>query len=118
LPLARESLEVQKRVYGEDSVNVAMATSHLGFILWRTGHAAEAEPTLQDARARLQVLGPPSGQMASALDGLDHLAEARGDREAALAYARERLAIFDAGGEKAQPYLADARDRVEALSEE
>ena len=111
---AKESLAVQRRVYGDDSLNYTLAVHHLGVVLYEAGPRGLATRMLQRCAPLLRKHGPTSAELLKTLELLGTIAEAKGDRKTALACARERLGIL----EKAygsDPRVQAARARVAAL---
>jgi serine/threonine protein kinase len=117
LPLARESLSVQGKLFGEQSLNYAFAAQHLGVVLVRTGDFAAAEKLLREARELLKTFGPDSGEMATTLRCLDEALAGQGRTAEAMEVAKEHVAFGEKNYGKEDPRLAAARKRIEELEQ-
>lgn len=94
LPLLRRVLEEQKRLHGDASRQVAMATLRLGDGLSGAGRAKEAEPVLADAVARLhRITGTESEETAAALHAQALVLVDNGRRKEAMPLIQEALRI-------------------------
>jgi tetratricopeptide (TPR) repeat protein len=117
LPLARESLAVQGKVLGKQSVNYMLAAHHLGIVLLRTGDPGAAEPLLRESRELLKTHGPTSPEMAATLEGLAEALAAEGRTDEAIEAAKEHVAFAEKRYAKEDRRLAAARKRLEELEQ-
>jgi tetratricopeptide (TPR) repeat protein len=118
LPLARESLAVQEKLFGKQSLNYAFSAQHLGVVLARTGDFAAAEKPLREARELLKTFGPDSGEMATTLRCLDEALAGQGRTAEAIEVARDHVAFAERNYRKEDdPRLAAARKRLAELEQ-
>ncbi len=115
VPLARESIGVQEKVFGRESGYHAVGSVLSGTVLLRSGDPAAAERPLREARDLYRTFGPSSNEMALALSGLSETLAALGRTAEAIDVAREYVAFAEKNYPKEDPRLAAARKRLEEL---
>jgi eukaryotic-like serine/threonine-protein kinase len=90
----REAVDVRRRTYGDDHLEVASGLAHLAGFLDRTGEIARAEATFREVEAmEARVLGRDHPRRAGTLTALGHLLNRRGRLEDADAVLEEATAI-------------------------
>jgi eukaryotic-like serine/threonine-protein kinase len=90
----REAVDVRRRTYGDDHLEVASALAHLAGYLDRTGELARAEVAFREVEAmEARILGRDHPRRAGTLTALGHLLNRRGRLEDADAVLEEAAAI-------------------------
>ena len=115
LPLARELIGVQEKVFGRESGYYALGSVLAGTVLLRSGDAAAAEGPLRAGRDLYRTVGPASNEMGMALEGLVDALVALGRKAEAIEAAREHVALAEKHYKTEDPRLAAARKRLEEL---
>lgn len=106
--LAREGLELTRRLTGEKSLETAENMCRLGFIKREQGDLQRAEELFQSCLdIRTQLLGPEHEKITTPLDNLARIAEMRGEASKAEELIRRALTIQEATGGVDHPrYIA------------
>jgi serine/threonine-protein kinase len=99
--LQRRALELRRRLYGDDHLDVAESASRLGFLLREKGDHAAAEPLLAEAVALQRRLRPDSIELSDSLTHLGLLRYFDGDWDEAETILAESLALRRAHGDDA-----------------
>lgn len=93
--LLRESLAMQRRLYGERHPELALSLNNLALVLQMKGDLDGAEATYRQALAmRRELLGDVHPEVANTLDNLAFVMYDRGNVDAALATEHEALDIY------------------------
>jgi serine/threonine-protein kinase len=94
-PLARQALEVRRRLYGPVHAELVAPLNVLGWLLRMRGETQQAEPLLREAVDVGRRVFPPEGdpRLARALNDLGVIREANGDRDEAVGLYRQSLAM-------------------------
>ena len=93
--LLRESLAMQRRLYGERHPELALSLNNLALVLQMKGDLDGAEATYRQALAmRRELLGDVHPDVANTLDNLAFVMYDRGNVDAALATEHEALDIY------------------------
>jgi tetratricopeptide (TPR) repeat protein len=93
--LLRESLAMQRPLYGERHPAMALSLNNLALVLWRKGDLAQAEATYREALAmQRELLGETHPDIANTLNNLAFVLYDRGDVSGALQTEGESLAIY------------------------
>jgi eukaryotic-like serine/threonine-protein kinase len=104
----RETLGMREAILGRDHPRVARDRFNLGRVLLANGRATEAVPSFEET-ARIHALrGAPPIAIAETLWGLAQGRLELGEREAALASAREARAAFEQAGQSDRLAEVDA----------
>jgi eukaryotic-like serine/threonine-protein kinase len=90
----REAVDVRRRTYGDEHLEVASGLAHLAGFLDRTGQLARAEATFREVEAmEARILGRDHPRRAGTLTALGHLLNRRGRLADADAVLEEATAI-------------------------
>lgn len=94
LPLLETSLTTQRRLLGDQNLDVATTLDRLGAVWWHKGEYAKAQPLLeQSMRIRERLLGPDDLKVASSAHNLGNLHFSKGEYEEAETLLERALSI-------------------------
>jgi serine/threonine protein kinase/Tfp pilus assembly protein PilF len=94
LPLLESCLVTERRLMGDQSLDVATTLDRLGAVWWHKGEYAKAQPLMEQSMAlRERMLGPDDLLVASSAHNLGNLHWSKGEYEPAQALLERALAI-------------------------
>ncbi len=103
----RESLALNKKIYGEENIAVARNLNNLAAVLLSKGDTVEAVQMLDQSLAiRRQILGDEHPDVALAIHNLAHFLNIQGDYQQAEKLEREALYRWEKALPPDHPYIA------------
>ena len=116
-PLLETALASQRKVLGEENLDVATTLDSLGSVWWYKGDYVRAGPLLeQSLRIREKLLGPNDLLVAASALSLGHLYWSKGDYEQARSYVERTLAIREKVLGPEDPEVANALNSLGAIA--
>jgi len=118
--LARESLDINRKLSGASSLETAGSLCALGYVLWRKGELNDAESYFEMCLAvRTQRLGRSDARIAAPLDNLGLIARQRNDYVRSERLLREALKIVGSTlGEDHPQYIYSLRHLAEVVNDQ
>jgi tetratricopeptide (TPR) repeat protein len=107
--LLEEALDMNERLFGKNSVQVAGVLNHLGILLADGGHFSQAKPHLERALAIRERGQPESFEAGQAMNVLAFLLLNTGDMAEARSMGQRALKVFEQCVEADDPLLVESR---------
>ena len=116
-PLLREALAMQKRLYGQESVEALAGLRDLASLFSMMGYFEDAEPLVVEALDICRRgFSPQHPELAHSLNDMGNFFSNRGDFSAAEPLLREAIAIYRLQGDQFNSDLASTLNELAVLS--